>query len=65
MPGGDVPKEARRTRFDITVAAETLAAIDDYRFAARAPNRAEALRRLLKAGLSAQPPDSVSTATDK
>jgi hypothetical protein len=55
MPGGGVPKQARRTRFDITVSAETLAAIDDYRFATRAPSRAEAVRRLLKVGLTGRP----------
>jgi hypothetical protein len=60
-----MPKKARRTRFDITVSADTLAAIDDYRFATHAPNRAEAVRRLLKAGLSAEPPDSVSTRQDR
>jgi metal-responsive CopG/Arc/MetJ family transcriptional regulator len=46
-----IPKKVRRTRFDIMVSDDTLAAIDDYRFATRAPNRVEAVRRLLKAGL--------------
>jgi hypothetical protein len=52
MSNGGRPKKARRTRFDITVSADTLAAIDDYRFATHAPNRAEAIRRLLKVGQS-------------
>jgi len=46
-----IPKKVRRTRFDITVSADTLEAIDDYRFATRAPNRVEAVRRLLRASL--------------
>ena len=32
-----------------------LAAIDDYRFARRMPSRAEAIRRLIEAGLRAEP----------
>ena len=32
-----------------------LAAIDDYRFARRMPSRAEAIRRLIEAGLKAGP----------
>jgi hypothetical protein len=47
-----MPLKLRRTRFDITVSADTLTAVDDFRFATRAPNRAQAVRRLLKAGLS-------------
>jgi hypothetical protein len=31
-----------------------LAAIDDYRFAQRTPSRAEAIRRLIEAGLRAE-----------
>jgi hypothetical protein len=65
MSSGDMPKKARRVRFDVAVSADTLEAIDNYRFATRAPNRVEAVRRLLRAGLSAEPPDSVSIPQDR
>jgi hypothetical protein len=45
---GEQPKKDRRIRLVIMLSATTLAAVDDYRFATRAPNRAEAVRRLLK-----------------
>jgi hypothetical protein len=65
MSRGVKLKKARRVRFDITVSSDTLEAIDDYRFATRAPNRVEAVRRLLRAGLTAQPRDSVSADKDR
>jgi hypothetical protein len=52
MSNGVMPKNARRVRFDVTVSADTLEATDDYRFATRAPDRLEAVRRLLRAGLT-------------
>jgi hypothetical protein len=48
------PKKDRRVHIEVSEA--TLAAIDDYRFATRAPNRSEAVRRLLKIGQAARPP---------
>ena len=53
---GEQPKKDRRVRHVIMLSATTLAAVDDYRFATRAPNRAEAVRRLLKIGQAAQLP---------
>jgi hypothetical protein len=53
---GEQPKKDRRVRLQIVLSATTLAAVDDYRFATRAPNRAEAVRRLLKMGLAARFP---------
>ena len=44
----------RQTRIQVEVPDAVAEAIDDYRFAARAPNRAEAVRRLLNAGRTAQ-----------
>lgn len=52
---GEQPKKGRRVRLEIMLSATTLAAVDDYRFATRAPNRAEAVRRLLKISQAARP----------
>lgn len=57
---GDQPKKDRRVRLQIVLSATTLAAVDDYRFATRAPNRAEAVRRLLKIGQAARHPTEQS-----
>jgi hypothetical protein len=57
MPRGDQAKKTHRVCIEISISAATLAAIDDFRFATRAPNRAEAVRRLLKVGQAAQPPE--------
>jgi hypothetical protein len=51
---GEQPKKDRRVCLEVSEA--TLAAVDDYRFATRAPNRAEAVRRLVKIGQAARPP---------
>jgi len=48
-------KKDRWVRLQISLSATTLAAIDDYRLASRAPNRAGAVRHLLKRGQVAQP----------
>jgi hypothetical protein len=53
---GQQSKKDRRVRLEIKIGETTLAAVDDYRFATRAPNRAEAVRRLLKIGQAARPP---------
>jgi hypothetical protein len=55
MAKRDQSKKARRTRLEISVSEATLDAIDDYRFATRAPNLSEAVRRLLKIGQAAGP----------
>ena len=57
MSNSDLPEKVRRTRLEISVSEATLAAIDDYRFATRAPSRAEAVRQLLKIGQTAQSPE--------
>jgi len=55
MTTGQQSKKPRRTRLEISVSEATLEAIDDYRFATRAPNMSEAVRRLLKIGQAAGP----------
>jgi hypothetical protein len=44
-------KISRDTRFQITISAEELAAVDDFRFKTRMPTRAAAVRELLRRGL--------------
>ena len=56
MPNKHTPKNARQVRLEVTLSEAIMAAIDDYRFATRAPNRSEAARRLLKIGQAARPP---------
>jgi hypothetical protein len=56
MPSGDLPKPARRVRLEISVSDDIIAAIDDYRFATRKPNRAEAVRQLLEIGRASHLP---------
>lgn len=48
-----MPDAVRAERLQITLSAEELEAIDTWRFAARMPNRASAIRELLKRGLAA------------
>ena len=60
MPVGDVPKKPRQVRIQITLPAAIIEAIDDYRFAIRAPNRSKAVRQLLKVGQAARPPEEQS-----
>jgi hypothetical protein len=55
MPSGDLPKKPRQVRLQVAVSDAILDAIEDYRFATRQPNRAEAIRQLLKVGQAAQP----------
>ena len=57
---GDQSKKDQRVRLAVLVSDATIAAIDDYLFATRAPNRAEAIRRVLKIGQPAQPPEERS-----
>jgi hypothetical protein len=47
------PRE-RTHRLLVTVTREQLEAIDDFRFGARIPTRAAAVRELLRRGLSAK-----------
>jgi metal-responsive CopG/Arc/MetJ family transcriptional regulator len=50
----DVTESSGKTeRVHIALEPAELAAIDDYRFAARIPTRSEAIRRLIQAGLEA------------
>jgi hypothetical protein len=42
----------RSIRLSVEVTADELAAIDDFRFAARCPSRSEAVRELLKIGMA-------------
>jgi metal-responsive CopG/Arc/MetJ family transcriptional regulator len=49
-------KKIRQVRLQVSLPATILAAVDEYRFATRAPNRAEAVRRLLKLGQAATSP---------
>ncbi len=44
----------RPERLQIMLAAEELAAIDDWRFTRRLPTRAAAIRELLRRGLAAE-----------
>jgi metal-responsive CopG/Arc/MetJ family transcriptional regulator len=44
-------KISRDTRFQVTISAEELAAVDDFRFKTRMPTRAAAVRELLRRGL--------------
>jgi hypothetical protein len=48
-------KKIRPVRLEVSLPETILAGVDDYRFATRAPNRAEAIRRLLKVGQAATP----------
>jgi hypothetical protein len=48
-------KILRQVRLQVSLPETIIAAVDDYRFATRAPNRAEAIRRLLKIGQVATP----------
>ena len=52
MANKNMAKE-RRARLQIMVPDAIMAAVDDFRFATRARNRAEAIRHLLKVGQAA------------
>ena len=50
-------KELKRNiRLSVELTQEELAAIDDFRFAARSPSRAAAARELLKTGMASREP---------
>ena len=51
---GKRSKRVRQVRLQISLPEGIGEAIDDYRFATRAPSRAEAVRQLLKVGLAAR-----------
>ncbi len=58
---------ARGERLQIMLAGEELAALDDFRFKARMPSRAAAVRELLQRGLAAEglyTPDGRSKSSD-
>ena len=46
--------EARGDAFQIMLSQEELTAVDDFRFQTRMPNRAAAVRELVKRGLAAE-----------
>jgi len=46
----------RKIRLSVELTQEELAAIDDFRFAARSPSRAAAARELLKCGMASREP---------
>ena len=48
-------EKTRQVRLQVSLPETILAAVENYRFATRAPNRAEAIRRLLKLGQTAMP----------
>ena len=49
----DAMDEANSERVITPMSKSLIAAVDDYRFANRAPSRAEAIRRLIELGLEA------------
>jgi metal-responsive CopG/Arc/MetJ family transcriptional regulator len=49
-------KPSRHKRIQVMLADEELAAIDDWRFANRMPNRTAAVRDLLRRGLAIERP---------
>jgi len=50
-------KRARTERLQVTLPTDELAAIDEFRFQARMPSRAAAIRELLKRGLASADED--------
>ena len=54
MPSSNMRRKERRVRLQVILPDAIMAAIDDFRFATRARNRAEAVRHLFKAGLAAR-----------
>jgi hypothetical protein len=50
----DTNGDARGERLQVMLTPEELAALDDFRFKARMPSRASAVRELLKRGLAAE-----------
>jgi hypothetical protein len=55
MPTDDQSTKPRQIRLQVSIPEEIVDAIDAYRFAIRAPNRAAAVRQLLKLGQAAGP----------
>jgi hypothetical protein len=49
-----VPDQKRAERLQVMLTPDELRALDDWRFAARMPSRASAIRELLKRGLAAE-----------
>jgi DNA-binding transcriptional LysR family regulator len=58
------PNSERRERLQVMLSSEEVKAIDDFRFANRLPNRAAAIRDLLRRGLGVSTKDSVFAAVD-
>jgi hypothetical protein len=51
---GDMTEQARGERLQIMLTDKELEAVDNWRFTARMPSRAAAVRELLKRGLAAE-----------
>jgi hypothetical protein len=49
-----MPKQNRAERLQLMLSPEELTVLDDFRFKARMPSRAAAVRELLNRGLSAE-----------
>jgi len=58
MSDNDLPEKVRRVRLQVLLPEEIVEAVDNYRFAIRVPNRAEAVRQLLKIGQAVRLPQS-------
>jgi hypothetical protein len=53
MPKHKDPNDAREERLQVMLTAGELRALDDFRFKARMPSRAAAIREILRRGLAA------------
>lgn len=53
MPKRKDPNDAREERLQVMLTLEELRALDDFRFKARMPSRAAAIREILRRGLAA------------
>jgi hypothetical protein len=60
------PRKPERTRrLQVFLSADEIAAIDDFRFRSRMPNRAAAVRQLLMRGLASAKKEALIPATFK
>jgi hypothetical protein len=53
MPKNKSPEDARGERLQVMLTADELRSLDDFRFKARMPSRAAAIREILRRGLAA------------
>lgn len=59
-PNGDGQMDKRGERLQLMLTPDELTVLDDFRFRARMPSRAAAVRELLKRGLAAEGFDAAS-----